>query len=49
MKRVIVWMDTKDEEAERVCRKLQRFLKSIGITHRIVDTSELACSYSDDQ
>jgi len=47
MKRIVVWIDSKDEDVERVCRKLERFLKSIGISHKILDPCELAYVSSD--
>ena len=49
MKRIIVWIDSKDEDVERTCRKLQKFLNSIGISHKILDPCELACATSGDK
>jgi hypothetical protein len=43
MKRIVVWIDSKDEDVERVCRKLEKFLKSIDLSHKILDPCELAC------
>ena len=49
MKRIIIWMDSKDEDVERVCRKLQKFLNSMKVSHMIFEPSELVCCRSGDQ
>jgi hypothetical protein len=49
MKRIIVWIDSKDEDVERVCKELQKYLRSNQLPHKILDPCELACVSSGDK
>ncbi len=46
MKRVTLWIDSKDETVEQVRKKLGDFLARMGLRYKIVDTSELIESES---
>ena len=41
MERVVVWIDVRDEDAERVRGKLEEFLKSLKVSYTVVDVSQL--------
>jgi hypothetical protein len=41
MERVVVWIDVRGEDAEMVRRKLEEFLNSLKVSHRVVDVSQL--------
>lgn len=41
MKRITVWIDSKDDTAEKTLEKLKEFLAVNGIKHRIVEICEL--------
>lgn len=36
-----MWVDTRDGDAEQVCKRLEKFLSSVGKGHKIVDVREL--------
>jgi hypothetical protein len=41
MKRVVVWIDVRDEDAEHVSRNLEEYLDSVKVSHRVVDVSQI--------
>lgn len=41
MKRIIVWIDSKDDSVEQVREKLEEFLAQIGLRYKIVEECEL--------
>jgi len=41
LKRIIVWIDSKDNDVERVRRRLEKLLSSMGLSYNIVDVCEL--------
>jgi truncated hemoglobin YjbI len=41
MKRIIIWVDIKNEEFEQVLEKFKKSLNSMGIKYSIVDVHEL--------
>ncbi len=41
MKRITVWIDTKNDSVEEVREKLKEFLVQMGLRHRIVEPCEL--------
>jgi hypothetical protein len=41
MERVVVWIDVRDEDAERVRRKLEEFLNSMKVSHTVVGVSKV--------
>jgi len=41
MKRIVVWVDVKSEEFEKVLKKLKKSLSSMGIKYNIVEVCEL--------
>lgn len=41
MKRIIVWVDSKDEDTEQVCKRLEKLLSSVARGYKIVDVCEL--------
>jgi predicted DNA-binding transcriptional regulator len=41
MKRILIWVDVKNEELEQVLKKLKESLNSIGVKYNIVDVYEL--------
>ena len=47
MKRVTLWIDSKDESVEQVCEKLEDFLARMGLRYKIVDISKLIESESE--
>lgn len=44
LKRITVWIDSKDENIEQVCKRLEKFLSSVGFLYKIVDVCELKLS-----
>lgn len=47
LKRIIVWVDSKDEDAEQVCKRLEKLLSSMGRGYKIVDVCELKWTEDD--
>lgn len=41
MKRIVVWIDSKDDDVKRVRRRLEKLLSSLGLWYNIVDVCEL--------
>jgi hypothetical protein len=41
MKRIIVWIDSKDEAVEQVREKLKDYLSAQGLQYKILESSEL--------
>ena len=41
MKRIIVWVDSKNDDVEQVRKRLKKFLNSMGVRHTIVEVCEL--------
>jgi hypothetical protein len=41
MKRILIWVDVKNEEFGQVLKKLKESLNSIGIKYSIVEVCEL--------
>ena len=41
MKRIVIWVDVKNEETEQVLKKLKKSLSSVGIKYSIVEMCEL--------
>ena len=41
MKRITVWIDSKNESVEQVLEKLKEFLAQNGFRYKIVETCEL--------
>jgi hypothetical protein len=41
VKRIIVWIDSRDDSVEQVLEKLKEFLAQTGLRYKIVDTCEL--------
>jgi hypothetical protein len=41
MKRIVIWIDVKNEETEQVLKKLKESLGFLGIKYSIVETCEL--------
>jgi len=41
MKRIIVWVDSKNDNIEQARERLKEFLSSVGLRYTIVETCEL--------
>ncbi len=41
MKRVILWVDVKDDSVEQVRERLRGFFAKLGVTYKAVDTCEI--------
>jgi hypothetical protein len=49
VKRIILWVDCKDDGVEQVRERLEDFLAQLELRYKIVDTCELAESGEFDQ
>ena len=47
MKRVTLWIDSKDQSVEQVLEILEGLLAELGLRYKIVDTSKLIESESE--
>jgi hypothetical protein len=41
MKRIVIWIDVKSEEVEKVLKRLKKSLSSVGIKYSVVEVCEL--------
>jgi len=42
MKRIIIWVDTKNRKVGQTIEDIKKFLKSVGLEYNIVDVCEVA-------
>jgi hypothetical protein len=42
MKRITVWVDSKNDDTKKVCKRLKKLLSSMELRNTIVEVSELA-------
>ncbi|MEM3627361.1 MAG: hypothetical protein QXZ25_04975 [Candidatus Bathyarchaeia archaeon] len=41
MKRIVVWVDSEDQDAKQICEKLKKVLSSAKLSHTIIDVRDI--------